>query len=94
MKNTNLIPIEDNIVVKAHNAETTTAAGIYIPESAKDSPQKGTVIAVGPGIKDEPMVLEAGYNVYFKMYAGNEIKIDGQSYLFMKQKDVYSIING
>ena len=73
-------------------AETKTASGIYIPETAKEKPQQGKVIAVGSGKKDEPMELKVGDTVLYGKYSGTEITVDGKDYLMMRQSDVLAVL--
>ena len=74
------------------NAETKTASGLFIPDTAKEKPQEGKVLAVGSGKKDEPMELKAGDKVLYGKYAGTEITVDGKSYMIMRQSDVLAVI--
>ncbi len=85
-------PLGLRVVIEAHNAETKTASGIYIPDSAQEKPQKGKVIAVGKGTKDEEMEVNVGDNVLYGKYAGTEINIDGDDYLIMSQSDILAIV--
>lgn len=88
----NITPLHDRVVVKAAEAETKTAGGIIIPDSAKEKPQRGTVVAVGAGKKDEPMTVKAGDTVLYGKYAGNDITIDGNDYLIMRESDILAIV--
>jgi chaperonin GroES len=81
-------PLKDRVLVKPHEAEEKTASGIYIPESAQEKPQRGTVVAVGDGKKDEPMTVKVGDVVLYGKYSGTEIKIDGTDYLIMREDDI------
>ena len=83
-----LQPLSDRVLVKAATAEQKTASGIIIPDSAKEKPLKGEVIAVGPGTKDETMHLSVGDVVLYGKYAGTEIEIDGEKLLIMRQSDI------
>ena len=85
-------PLADRVLVEAAQAEQKTAGGIIIPDTAKEKPQKGTVIAVGNGKKDEPMTVKAGDNVLYGKYAGTEINYEGKDYLIMKESDILAII--
>jgi len=85
-------PLADRVLVEAAAAEDKTAGGIIIPDTAKEKPQKGTVIAVGPGKKDEPMTVKVGDNVLYGKYAGTEITIDGMNYLIMRESDIVAVI--
>jgi len=85
-------PLADRVLVKPAAAEEKTIGGIIIPDSAKEKPLKGEVIAVGNGTKDEAMVLKAGDQVLYGKYAGTEIELDGEKYLIMRQSDVLATI--
>ena len=82
----------DRVLVEAAAAEDKTAGGIIIPDTAKEKPQKGTVVAVGPGKKDEPMTVKVGDSVLYGKYAGTEITIDGENYLIMRESDIVAVI--
>jgi chaperonin GroES len=79
-------------VVEAAPAETKTASGIYIPETAQEKPQKGTVVAVGNGKVDEPLTVKVGDQVLYGKYAGTEITYDGKEYLIMRETDIYAVL--
>ena len=81
-------PLKDRVLVEPHKAEVKTASGIIIPDSAQEKPQKGTVIAVGTGKKDEPMSVKKGDVVMYGKYSGTEIKIDGKEYVIMREDDI------
>ena len=81
-------PLADRVLVKAAEAEEKTASGIIIPDSAKEKPLKGKVVAVGEGTKDEKMILEEGDEVLYGKYAGTELELDGEKFLIMRQSDV------
>ena len=85
-------PLADRVLIKPADAEEKTAGGIIIPDSAKEKPLKGEVIAAGTGTKDEEMVLKAGDKVLYGKYAGTEIELDDTKYLIMRQSDVLAII--
>jgi chaperonin GroES len=85
-------PLADRVLIKPATAEEKTIGGIIIPDSAKEKPLKGSVIAVGNGTKDEEMVLKAGEKVLYGKYAGTEIEWNGEQYLIMRQSDVLAII--
>ena len=85
-------PLADRVLVEPAPAEEKTAAGIIIPDTAKEKPQKGVVVAVGPGKKDEPMTVSTGDNVLYGKYAGTEITIDGTNYLIMRESDIVAIV--
>ncbi|MDD2488525.1 MAG: co-chaperone GroES [Bacteroidales bacterium] len=88
----NVKPLADRVLVKAAEAETKTAAGIIIPDTAKEKPSKGVVIAVGEGKKDEPMTVKVGDQVLYGKYSGTEITVDGTDYLIMRESDIYAIL--
>lgn len=88
----NIQPLSDRVLIEPTAAEEVTAAGIIIPDSAKEKPLRGTVLAVGNGTKDEEMILKAGDSVLFGKYAGSEIEIEGKKYLMMRQSDVLAKI--
>ena len=85
-------PLADRVLVKPASAEEKTIGGIIIPDSAKEKPLKGEVVAAGNGTKDEEMILKPGDNVLYGKYAGTEIELDGEQYLIMRQSDVLAII--
>jgi chaperonin GroES len=85
-------PLSDRVLVAPAEAEQKTAGGIIIPDTAKEKPQKGTVVAVGPGKKDEPMTVKAGDSVLYGKYSGTELQLEGENYLIMKESDIYAII--
>jgi chaperonin GroES len=88
----NIRPLADRVLIKPAAAEEKTLGGIIIPDSAKEKPLKGEVMAVGHGTKDEEMVLKVGDNVLYGKYAGTEIEYEGEKYLMMRQSDVLAII--
>ena len=85
-------PLADRVLIEPAPAETKRESGLYIPETAKEKPLQGTVIAVGKGTKDEEMVLKAGDKVLYGKYAGTEIEYEGVKYLVMRQSDVVAIL--
>jgi chaperonin GroES len=87
-----LKPLADRVLIEAAPAEEKTASGIIIPDTAKEKPLQGKVIAVGPGKVDEPMTLKEGDSVLYGQYSGTEIKLDGNTYLIMRESDVYGIL--
>ena len=89
----NIRPLADRVLVEPTAAEEVTMSGIIIPDSAKEKPLNGKVLAVGNGTKDEPMQLKAGDNVLYGKYAGTEIELEGTKYLMMRQSDVLAIID-
>lgn len=92
MANVNIKPLADRVLVEPAPAEEKTAAGIIIPDTAKEKPQKGTVIAIGSGKKDEPMTVKPGDKVLYGKYAGTEINVEGSDYLIMRESDILAII--
>ena len=91
-------PLEDRIVVQAVDAESTTASGLVIPDTAKEKPQEGTVLAVGPGRFEDghrvPLDVKVGDNVLYSKYGGTEVKYAGQEYLVLSARDVLAVIEG
>ena len=85
-------PLADRVLVKATAAEETTVGGIIIPDSAKEKPLRGEVLAVGNGTKDEEMILKPGDQVLYGKYAGTELEFEGEKYLIMRQSDVLAKI--
>jgi len=85
-------PLADRVLVEPMEAEEKTASGIYIPDTAKEKPQKGTVVAVGPGTKDVTMEVKVKDVVLYGKYAGTEINVDGKDYLMMKQSDILAVV--
>lgn len=92
MAKINITPLADRVLVQAAAAETKTASGIIIPDTAQEKPQKGSVVAVGKGTKDNPLTVKVGDNVLYGKYAGTELKYDGEEYLIMKETDILAII--
>ena len=84
-------PLADRVLIEPAPAEQTTASGIIIPDSAKEKPLKGTIVAAGNGKKDEPMTVKVGDTVLYGQYSGTEIKLDGTTYLIMRESDIYGI---
>ncbi|MDA0326127.1 MAG: co-chaperone GroES [Bacteroidetes bacterium] len=85
-------PLADRVLIEPMAAETKTASGIIIPDNAKEKPQKGKVVAVGSGTKDEKMTVTVGDTVLYGKYAGTELKLDGQDYLIMRESDILAIV--
>ena len=85
-------PLADRVLIEHMAAETKTASGIIIPDNAKEKPQKGKVVAVGSGTKDEKMTVNVGDTVLYGKYAGTELKFDGQDYLIMRESDILAIV--
>ncbi len=92
MSKLNIQPLADRVVVEAAAAEEKTASGIIIPDTAKEKPQKGTVVAVGGGLKDEPMTVKVGDTVLYGKYSGTELSVDGGDYLIMKESEIFAIV--
>lgn len=93
----NLRPLQDRIIVKRMEEEQKTAGGLYIPETAKEKPQRGEIVAVGNGKKTEdgkvlPLDVKVGDKVLFGKYAGTEIKVDGEEYLMMREDDLLAVV--
>ena len=93
----NLKPLDDRIVVRPNEAEQTTVSGLVIPDTAKEKPQQGEVIAVGPGARDEngkvqPLDVRVGDRVLFGKWSGTEVRIDGQDLLIMKESDIMGVL--
>ncbi|WP_394343559.1 co-chaperone GroES [Gynurincola endophyticus] len=86
-------PLHDRVIIRPVKAEEKTAGGIIIPDTAKEKPLKGEVIASGPGKKDEPVSVKPGDNVLFTKYAGTEIQVEGENYLIMRESDILAILN-
>ena len=85
-------PLADRVLVEPAAAETKTSSGIIIPDSAKEKPKKGTVVAVGSGTKENPMTVKVGDNVLYGKYSGTELQHDGKDYLIMKESDIFAIV--
>lgn len=88
----NLKPLADRVLIKPTAAEEVTMSGIIIPDSAKEKPLRGKVLAVGNGTKDEEMLLKEGDEVLFGKYSGTEIEFEGEKYLIMRQNDVFAVV--
>jgi chaperonin GroES len=88
----NVKPLADRVLVEPAAAETKTAGGLIIPDTAKEKPQKGKIIAIGNGKPEEPMTVKVGDSVLYGKYAGTEIQIEGKEYLIMRESDIYAII--
>ena len=85
-------PLADRVLIEPMEAETKTASGIYIPDTAKEKPQQGKVVAVGPGTKDEKLTVKVGDTVLYGKYSGTELKLEGNDYLMMRESDILAII--
>ena len=88
----NIKPLSDRVLIEPVAAETQTASGIFIPDTAKEKPQKGIIVAVGPGKKDEPMTVKVGDSVLYGKYSGTEITVEGKEYLIMRESDIYAVV--
>jgi chaperonin GroES len=85
-------PLADRVLVQPAAAEEKTATGLYIPDTAKEKPQRGTVVAVGPGKKDDPTTVAVGDTVLYGKYSGTEISIEGADYLIMRESDILAVL--
>ena len=92
MAKLNIKPLADRVVIEPSVAEQKTARGIIIPDTAKEKPQQGTVVAVGPGTKDNPVTVKVGDTVIYGKYAGTEFHLDGKDYMIMRENDIIAII--
>lgn len=92
MAQVNVKPLADRVLVEPAAAEQKTAGGIIIPDTAKEKPQKGTVVAVGNGKKDEPLTVKVGDQVLYGKYSGTEITVEGKDYLIMRESDILAVI--
>lgn len=92
MSNVNIKPLADRVLVQPAAAEEKTASGLYIPDTAKEKPQRGTVVAVGNGKKDEPLTVKVGDTVLYGKYSGTELSLDGSDYLIMRESDIFAIL--
>jgi chaperonin GroES len=92
MADLNIRPLADRVIIEPAAAETTTASGIIIPDTAQEKPQKGTVVAVGSGKKDEPMTVNVGDVVLYGKYSGTEFKYENGDYLIMREADIMVIV--
>ena len=93
MKKINIKPLADKVIVQQAKAETKTASGIIIPDTAQEKPQKGNVVAVGKGTKENPITVKVGDSVLYGKYAGTELKYKNEDYLIMKESDILAIID-
>ncbi|MDA0794221.1 MAG: co-chaperone GroES [Bacteroidetes bacterium] len=92
MSKISIKPLADRVLVEPAAAETKTSSGIFIPDTAKEKPQKGTVVAVGSGTKDNPITVSVGDQVLYGKYAGTELQHEGKEYLIMRESDLFAII--
>ena len=88
----NIKPLADRVLVEPTEAETKSASGIIIPDNAKEKPQKGKIMAVAKGTKDNPMTVKVGDLVLYGKYSGTELKLEGKDYLIMSEKDILAIV--
>ena len=92
MANVNIKPLADRVLVEPAAAQEKTAFGIIIPDTAKEKPQKGQIVAVGTGKKDEPLTVKVGDTVLYGKYSGTEISVDGKEYLIMRESDIFAVL--
>ena len=92
MSKVNFKPLADRVLVQPAAAEEKTASGIIIPDTAKEKPQQGEIVAIGAGKKDEPITVKVGDTVLYGKYSGTEVAIEGAEYLIMKESDIYGIV--
>jgi chaperonin GroES len=92
MSKLNIQPLADRVLVEPAAAEEKTASGLYIPDTAKEKPQKGTVVAIGNGKKDEPLTVKIGDTVLYGKYSGTELSVEGADYLIMREADIFAIL--
>jgi chaperonin GroES len=92
MAKVNIRPLADRVLVEPSSAEEKTSGGIIIPDTAKEKPQKGTIVAVGPGTSDQKMTVKVGDTVLYGKYSGTDINYNGVDYLIMKESDIYAIV--
>jgi len=92
MSKLNIKPLADRVLVEPLEAETKTASGIIIPDTAKEKPQKGNVVAVGSGTNDNPITVKVGQTVLYGKYSGTELKFDSKDYLIMRESDILAIV--
>ncbi|MEX2593231.1 MAG: co-chaperone GroES [Anditalea sp.] len=92
MSKVNIQPLADRVLVEPAAAEEKTASGLYIPDTAKEKPQKGTVVAIGNGKKDEPLTVKVGDTVLYGKYSGTELTVGGNDYLIMREADIFAIL--
>ena len=92
MSKLNIKPLADRVLIQPLEAETKTASGIIIPDTAKEKPQKGNVVAVGPGTKENPVTVKVGNSVLYGKYSGTELKLDDKNYLIMRESNILAIV--
>jgi len=88
----NIKPLGSRIIIESAEAETKTASGIFIPDTAKEKPQRGVVVAAGPGTQEEEVTVKVGDTVLYGKYSGTEVSIDGKEYMIMKEADIYAVV--
>jgi chaperonin GroES len=88
----NIKPLADRVLVKADAAEETTKSGLFIPDTAKEKPMRGVIVAAGAGKKDEPMTVKVGDKVLYGKYAGTELTVEGEEFLIMRESDIFAIL--
>jgi len=91
-KKVNITPLQDRVLVMPAAASEKSAGGIIIPDTAKEKPQKGTIVAVGNGKVDEPMTVKVGDSVLYGKYAGTELSVEGSEFLIMRESDIFAIL--
>jgi chaperonin GroES len=89
---TRITPLHDRVIVRPAKAEEKTAGGIIIPDTAKEKPQRGVVIATGPGKKDEPITVKKGDTILYGKYSGTELTLDGENVLVMRESDILAVL--
>ena len=92
MSKVKIKPLADRVLIEPAEAEETTASGIIIPDTAKEKPQRGSVVAVGQGKRDEPLTVKVGDQILYGNYSGTEITIEGKDYLIMRESDIFAIL--
>ncbi|MDB5256972.1 MAG: co-chaperone GroES [Chitinophagaceae bacterium] len=92
MSKVSIKPLADRVLIEPAAAEEKTASGIIIPDTAKEKPQRGNVVAIGTGKKDEPLTVKVGDTVLYGKYAGQEITVEGKDYLIMKESDIFAVL--
>ncbi len=92
MSKVNVKPLHDRVLVEPAAAEEKTSSGIIIPDTAKEKPQKGQIVAVGNGKKDEPLTVKIGDEILYGKYSGTEVTIDGKEYLIMRESDIFAVV--
>jgi chaperonin GroES len=92
MSKVKIKPLADRVLIEPAQAEETTASGIIIPDTAKEKPQRGSVVAVGQGKPDEPLTVKVGDQILYGKYSGTEISIEGKDYLIMRESDIFAIL--